>query len=804
MRFLVGFILVLLTTTSNVALAEENKTLSPTEYVQNLESKQGFYTFYYRPSDGKLYLLVNKSQLDDEFLFQSSLPYGMGSNDIGLDRGQLGDTRLVKFERFGKRVLLKQLNTGYRASTDNPAEKQSVNEAFASSVIAGLEIVAESDEQLLVDYTDFLLSDIHRIGETLKTQKQGSYKIDATRSGVHAENSKAFPDNIELESLVTFVGSDAGDFVKQVTPSYESITVHLHHSLIRLPDNNYKTRVFHPMSGYWSISHKDYGTAIDEPLVQRVIPRHRLEKKNPTAKVSEAVEPIVYYLDPGVPEPIRSALKDGAMWWDQAFAAIGYKNAFQVKDLPQGADPMDVRYNTIQWVHRATRGWSYGYSVIDPRTGEILKGHVTLGSLRVRQDLLIALGLTSPFDDKQTNEKQADITPQKDMALARIRQLSAHEVGHTLGIAHNFAASENGRASVMDYPHPLLTLKRGKIDLSNAYDTGIGEWDKHVIAYGYQNYANAEQEQKGLMNIIHNAQKQGLDFMSDPDARGIASANPQGHLWDNGNNPINELKNVMAVRKTALENFGLNSIAPGSPLSQLEENLVPIYLLHRFQLEAVVRQIGGTAYSYETKEAGKKPQGISPVTAKHQEQALKSLLIALETENLKLSDELLSLITPQAYGYERTREAFKGQTSQVFDSLGAAESLSAHIVKMILHPARLNRLSLQNQKDFNISTLIDELLKATFSASKPESDIQNRVNHVVVNALVELLEKPELGIESKAVIHDALTALVENAGDDDKASKSQKLIISWLEHYLSEGEWKGKLNTAPLPPGSPI
>lgn len=799
MRILLGLFFAL---TLSSAFAD-TKAASLQEYVSTLESKKGFYSLHYRQADGKLYLQIATSQLNQPFIFQSSLPYGVGSNDIGLDRGQLGDTRLVQFERFGQRVLLKQLNTGYRATSNNPAELQAINEAFASSVLAGLTIVQENDGQLLVDYTDFLLSDIHRISDRLKAGEQGNYKVDKSRSGVHIARSKSFPDNTELESLVTFVGTDAGEFVQQVTPSPESITVHLHHSLIRLPDEGYQTRTFHPMSGYWSVAHQDYGTAIDESLTQRVIPRHRLEKKNPNAKVSEPVEPIIYYLDPGVPEPIRTALIDGAMWWDDAFAEIGYKNAFQVKVLPEGADPMDVRYNTIQWVHRATRGWSYGYSVIDPRTGEILKGHVTLGSLRVRQDLLIALGLTSPFDGKGE-----DISKQKEMALARIRQLSAHEVGHTLGIAHNFAASENNRASVMDYPHPLLALKRGKVDLSNAYDDGIGVWDKHVVAYGYSEYASKEAEAKGLAKILSDVDKKGLAYMSDPDARNASAANHKGHLWDNGSSPVAELKNVMAVRKKALKNFGLNSIPSGTALSQLEENLVPIYLLHRYQLEAVARQIGGVAYEYETKIQGKQPHGLKSVSAKAQKQALQLLLSALDEDNLTLSKELLALIPPQAYGYARTREAFKGQTGPVFDALGAAESLSAYIVNMILEPTRLNRMSLENMSSssrshFSVNQLVSELVNTTVSGNDWKTQVQQRVNHVVINAMVTALDKPELGTESKGVIFKHLVRLVEKAEDAD-LSGTQLLVYNWLAQYLEKGEWKGKLATAPLPPGSPI
>ena len=798
------FITLILFTTHTLHAAES--LITTQTFIANLkdqgaQSKTGYFPFHYSQRDGKLFLEISQTQLNQAFLFQSSLPYGMGSNDIGLDRGQLGETRLVQFERYGNKVLLKQLNTNYRANTANIAEKQAVTEAFASSVIAGLEIVAGSQHGVVVDYTPFLLSDIHRVEERLNDTKQGSYHIDPNRSAVHPARSKAFPDNTELESIVTFTGTGAGQYVKQVTPSYDSITVHLHHSLIRLPDSNYQTRIFHPASGYWSIEYKDYATAIDEPLIQRVIPRHRLVKKDPTAKLSEAVKPIVYYLDPGVPEPIRSALIDGAMWWNEAFERIGYQNAFQVKDLPADADPMDVRYNTIQWVHRATRGWSYGYSVIDPRTGEIIKGHVTLGSLRVRRDLLIALGLTSPFNTT-SGHNQTDISKQTDMALARIRQLSAHEIGHTLGIAHNFAASENYRASVMDYPHPLITLKNRTADLTKAYDEGIGEWDKHVIAYGYQTYSTPEQEQPGLNGIIASARQKGLHYLSDPDARGATAAAHRGHLWDNGSDPVDELNNLLSVRHNAMQKFGMDSIKDGTPLSQLEEDFVPIYLLHRFQLEAVARQIGGVSYHYEVKQSGQSPQGVTPISSKLQRRALKALLNTLNEDHLKIRQELLTLITPQAYGYRRTRESFKGQTGTLFDATTAAQILSHYIVNLLLEPSRLNRLAQQNHDDFTTQTIVTELLQKTV-ASEWQSDIQKRVNHVVLDALIKTLANPKLGVESKGIIFEVLIKLAEGIDQND-VDGSQRLLHAWLIHYLETGNWKGELNTPALPPGSPI
>ncbi|QHJ11393.1 hypothetical protein FX988_01622 [Paraglaciecola mesophila] len=768
------------------------------KFTEGMAHKTGFFDFYYDGENDKVYLSIDK--LAQPFLFQSSMPQGIGSNDIGLDRGQLGKTRLVEFQRFGNKVLLKQLNTAYRASSANPAEQASIDEAFADSVLVGLPVVATSNDSVLVDYTDFLLSDIHQIGDRLSATKQGSYAPDASRSGVYLARSKAFVDNTELESLVTFGGTKPGEYVKQVTPAPKSISVHLHHSLIRLPDDKYQPRQFVPFSGYWALGYQDYSAPIDKSMTVQFIPRHRLAKKNPKAKVSEAVEPIIYYLDPGIPEPVLGALLDGARWWDQAFTDIGYKDAFQVKILPKGADPMDVRYNVIQWVHRATRGWSYGSSVVDPRTGEIIKGHVTLGSLRVRQDYLIALGLTSPFTGDTT-----DTQGQKDMALARIRQLSAHEVGHTLGIAHNFAASEYGRESVMDYPHPRITLQNGKISLEGAYATGMGKWDNYVIAYGYQTYANSQDEAKGLKALVTQARASGMRYQSDPDARPLHAANPSGSLWDNGENAVAELERISKVREVALEQFGLNSIPTGSTLSSLEERLVPIYLLHRYQLDAVAKLIGGVEYEYESKGDYSQPKGAQVVGSKAQRTALDSLLDTLQPSYLTLPERIVSLIPPKAYGESRNRESFDGRTGLTFDPISAGESAAHYSVTLLLQPQRLNRLARQHDmnKDVpGVSTVVSALLARSL---KQESDSQlaRRINYVVLNGLVNVLANPTLAPEVSATIELQLRDITTWL-DSMKKRGQNRILAEQLKQYWQTGQWQSPFKVKPLPPGSPI
>ncbi|MAN58632.1 MAG: peptidase, partial [Flavobacteriaceae bacterium] len=526
------------------------------EKKENLETANGYFNFHFSEADGELYLEVPKDRLDREFLFVHSLRTGLGSNDIGLDRGQLGDQAVVKFIKAGNKLLLMQPNLKFRANTSNVLERKSIDEAFARSVLFGFEIKETNSERYVIDLTPFLLEDSHGVAQRLKSQKEGTYKLEKSRSALWMERTKSFPKNTEFEALLTFVGEPTGRNIRSVAPDAQTVSVIQHYSFVQLPDEGYTPRVFDPRSGSFPLTYYDYSTPIWEPVEQRFITRHRLEKKNPNEATSEAKEPIIYYLDPGTPEPVRTALLEGARWWNEAFEAIGYSNAFQVKMLPEDADPMDVRYNLIQWVHRSTRGWSYGGSVVDPRTGEIIKGHVSLGSLRIRQDFMIAQALMDkPFAISDNNHQ-----PMMEMALARIRQLSAHEVGHTLGFAHNFAASPTQRASVMDYPHPALQLLDGKINFENAYGVGIGAWDKVTVAYSYSDIPTGVDETQALRKLLETAQANGLRYITDSDARAIGGAHPTAHLWDNGKNASEELEAVISLRKHGMNTFSEDNI----------------------------------------------------------------------------------------------------------------------------------------------------------------------------------------------------------------------------------------------------
>ena len=722
--------------TRTQARAETPATPTIAEKTAGAQKLAGYFNLYWDAKQGKLWLEVDK--WGSEFLYQSGLPAGIGSNDIGLDRGQLGATRIVRFERSGPKVLLIQENLEYRAVSNDADERRAVHDSFAESALWGFKVEAEEKDRALVDATDFFLRDAHGIPAALRRTKQGPYHVDASRCAIYLPQTKNFPMNTEVEATLTFAGEEPGRWVRDVTPSPESITVREHHSFVQLPPAGYKPRAYDPRSSFFGISYMDYATPISEPIVKRFIARHRLEKKDPQAAVSEAVQPIVYYLDRGEPEPIRSALLEGARWWNQAFEAAGYKNAFRVEMLPEGADLMDLRYNVIQWVHRATRGWSYGAAVIDPRTGEIIKGHVTLGSLRVRQDYLIAESLLAPY------EKGKPVSPKmQEMALARLRQLAAHEVGHTLGLMHNYSASTVNRSSVMDYPPPYVKLGAdGTPDLSAAYATGIGEWDKVSIAFGYQDFAPGTNEQAALNKILLDAFGRGLRYLTDQDARPAGSSSSMAHLWDSGTNAADELNRLMQVRGAALKRFGENNIREGAPLATLEDVLVPLYMLHRYQVEAASKLVGGMDYTFALRGDGQTPTQI--VAPAEQRRALAAVLATLKPGVLALPEPLLKMIPPRPPDYERGREHFKIHTSPAFDALAPAEAAAQHTLQFLFNPERAARLvefHARNVENPGLEEVLDAVLNATWKAQHAkgyEGEIAQTVDSVVLYEVMAL------------------------------------------------------------------
>jgi hypothetical protein len=684
-----------------------------------------------------------------------------------------------------------------------------VEDAFAKSVIWGFQVKAEESNRVLIDASSFILRDAYNASGTMRRRNQGDYRLDESRSSVYLPATKNFPHNTEIEALLTFTSRNPGMYVRSVSPDAESVTLRQRHSFIKLPDDNFELRVYDPRSNFSSASYQDYATPVEEPLVKRFIARHRLKKKNPGAKISDPVEPIVYYIDRSTPEPIRSALIEGASWWNEAFEAIGYRNAFQAKLLPEGADPMDVRYNMVNWVHRATRGWSYGGGIRDPRTGEIIKGHVALGSLRIRQDFMIAESLIADY------EAGKKVSPELlEMALARIRQLSCHEVGHTLGMGHNYAASVNNRASVMDYPHPLIKIKKdGSLDLSDAYDTGIGEWDKVSIAYGYQDFPDGVDEEKELKAILDNAFSRGLYFLAGQDA-GQNSAHPLANTWDNGKHPVDELERVMKIRSIALDTFSEKRIRIHSPMATLEEVLVPAYLFHRYQVEAAASVLGGLYYYHKLRGDVQKNPEIVP--GAEQRRALEVLLKTIQPEFLAIDEKILSLIPPRPPGYRGTRELFPDYTGQTFDPFAAAESAANLTIGLILRPERAARLVEYHSRKKDIPGLadvLDRLISSTWKSTLKSSyhaEIQRVVDNALMYNMMRLAVEEGTNPQVRAVamlkleeLRNWLSVQVKSVKDESQKAHYFYAVSQIKLFQADPSKVKFAVASRP-PPGAPI
>jgi hypothetical protein len=782
-----------------------------------MQKLDGFVPLYWDEAEGRVYLEI--ARFGVEMLHANGFASGLGSNDIGLDRGALAGSRIVTFERVGPKVLLVQPNYDFRASSTNPEEVRAVRDAFARSVLWGFTVAAETSGRVLLDATEWLVRDNLNLAPRLRP---GSYKLDEKRSSLYRAGTFNFPKNTELEVELTYVlqqpsgppqggagpgpGSDyAGgrhlEGVGDVAASAEAASLRIHHSFVELPDANYRSRAYDPRAGYFGISYQERSARLDEPLERRFIARHRLEKTDPKAQSSPVKKPIVYYLDPGTPEPTRSALLEGARWWAQAFEAAGFKDAFRVELRPADVHPLDARYNVINWVHRSTRGWSTGGALIDPRSGEIIKGVVTLGSLRVRQDYLIAEGLLAPYAKGDENPPEL-----AEWALARLRQLSAHEVGHTLGLSHNYYDSELGRISVMDYPHPLVTLKAdGTLDASSVYARGAGEWDKLAIAWGYQEFPAGADESRRLAALLDEAWKRDVRFLTNQDIE----VHPRADWWSNGVDAAAELLRMLEVRRAALARFGENAVRRGRPMATIEETLVPLYLHHRYQVEAAASVLGGQHYVYAMRGDGRQP--TRRASANEQAAALEALMRTLDPAELRLPESLLKAIPPRPSGYGPHREIFPRYTGPVFDAVSPAVVAADHTVSQLLDPERAARLVEQKALDPSLPGLDDVLERLVAQTAKAatgspyEAEIARAVERVVAERLMALAGAGRMA-QVRALASEALQSLARSATSGDRLEAAHgSLLAQDIRRFLERPAASLAPPSIPAaPPGPPI
>jgi hypothetical protein len=797
--------LALAATLGHPALAIE----PPAKVLQGTSAKAGLLPVHVDAGEGRILLSLPKpdaSGISGRYLYVSALKTGLGSAPIGLDRSLSAGSRILVFRRVGKKIIAEVENPRFRASTGTPAEQAGVRESFAYSTLWTGDVAAEmADGRLLVDISSFLTRDDPGIGRALKGGGGGEYRLDPALSAADPNDIFAYPDNIEMNARLTFVSAAPNAEVSNIAPVSGNVSFIIRHSLIRLPEPGYQPRRFDPRAGTFGTQVVDFSAPLGQPIVYELANRFRLERETAPDGTVRVKKPIIFHIDPAAPEPIRTALREGVAWWADAFAEAGLPGAFRAEILPDGADPLDIRYNVVNWVNRATRGWSYGQVIDDPRTGEIIKGQVLLGSLRVRQDMLIfqalvGAGLTG------TGDPSDPITA----ALARIRQLAAHEVGHAIGLAHNFAASTQGRYSVMDYPAPRVGLKDGKPDLSDAYGVGVGRWDKFAVAWLYGAQTDAE-----AAPIMAQGSAEGLRYVSDNDARPIGSGQPYGSLWDDAADPVAELDRMMEVRQAAVERFGPASLPAGDSLASLRRSFVPIWLLHRYQVEAAAKLLGGVDFTYAVNGAG--GETAQPVPAAEQRRAMTSLLGTLTPRRLGVPGTLLPNLSAGWSGNGDRQEEIEVMGTAggpVFDPLTATETAAQVTLAVLLSPDRLNRLEIQRQADPaspGADTLMEALLAQVFDfggISARDAVVQRRIATTSVLALARAVRDPALSPTIALAAADRLAGLgsrlAATRGEGEQAAWSRGLGRLLGDREALERAITDESRLPKVPPGMPI
>jgi hypothetical protein len=798
------------------------------ERTADMERQDGFVPFHWDDAEGRIYLEIDR--FGQDFLYLRSLATGIGSNALGVDRGEIFDEFIARFERSGSAVHLVLQNPGFRAATNRTdALTRSVEESFPTSTLASWPIVAEEGGRALVDATGFFLEDAVDLSGRLERAGQGTFRIDAERSRMHMPRTRAFPENTEVEATLTFASTAPGSEIRAHTPDGRALTVRQHHSFVQLPDDGYQPRAFDPRSGVYAMSFFDYGKSFDEEYVTRYAVRHRLQKRDPGAERSEPVEPIIYYLDSAVPEPYRTAFVEGGEWWNLVFEAAGWIDAFRIEDMPEDMDPMDARYHVIQWVHRTEAGSSIGPSFRDPRTGEIIKAAVRMDSHRSLADYNLyagALPATAGGGSAPTPRDWGDPEPEvflgagggldwmtrlapdvtaEEFAMARRRQHSAHEIGHTLGLAHNFIAASYGRASVMDYPAPLIESVGGEIRMADAYREGPGAYDTLAIRWAYTEVPESA-EGAVLEAIIQDGMERGLAFITNSDEN-AASSYPNATTWINGSDVLDEFERIIGVRRVLIDRFDESAIDPGEAMWRLGERFVPVYLHHRFQIDAVVKEIGGMAFRYGVRGDAEPVTELIP--GDRQRRALDLLIASLSPGELDVPEDVLRVLAPRPFGHAPIRVSFDSEAGPAFDHLGVARTLSRMVLGGVLHPRRMARVAAFSERDTSLPTtteVVGRLVDGTWTGS--DGPLQRVVQRELVDVLMNLAGEAGATVEARAAAEWGLRRIAARADQvtadaEGPAQAHLQLAAADIQRFLDR-RYEGGARSDPLAPPSGV
>ncbi len=818
-----ALLLVGVTLISSPAIhAQQPPATKIAERTSGLQRSDGFMPFYWDATRGRV--LFEVPAFGQDVLYYVSAATGAGSVELPFDRGILSDA-VIRFERSGPRVLVVEQNLRYRALGGNAAQAENVRDSFASSVLAALPVEADEAGKVLVDATPLFMRDAADVEGRLRRVNQGTFRFDAARSAFYQPRLKAFPQNTEIETIATFSSENPGLLVNNVTPDGRAFTLRIHHSFLRAPEG-YRPRPADPRIGVSALTFRDYATPFNEGTEVQWVTRWRLEKVTPSAPMSEPKTPIVFYLDLGIPEPVRSAMRDGVLLWNKAFEAAGFRNAVQVKDPTPDMDPMDIRYAWVLWINRDERGFSSGGTYRDPRTGEILGSKTRMDSHRIRTignywesytptDGAEACGLFLPVPDHllELAAQHGEAMPQaeRNMVLTRQSLLTAHELGHALGFGHNWASSLNNRASVMEYPTPRVKVNGNRLDLSEAFFAATGEYDAFMARYAYTDFP-AEREREGLEGIIRDMRAKGILY--------VPSTDPRWSWYDDRATPTEYLRETVAARTIMLDRYGPAILRPGEPIGALRDmRLWMTYLHHRWAIEAGHRYVGGMYHNIAVKGETLPPTEVVPAAL--QREVLGLLLDIVNPANLALPEALLAQLTPHPGGnLEDIADDY------AFDHLRAARILSALVLEPLLEPARAARLVAFADRQAGALTLpdvvqamLDRTWKARRDADPRHRSLRRVTQRVALDSMMIAGAHADTTPEARAYILDQLARLATDIGsgkDDDPLTEAhlrqaERDIARYLENPKEHAPrsaappWGARPRSRyPLHPGPPL
>jgi hypothetical protein len=807
--------------------AQQAPAATIAERTVGLQRTDGFVPFYWDVARGRVLLEI--PAFDEDILYYVSAASGGGSVEMSFDRGIM-DSSVIHFQRSGPRVLVVEQNLRFRAPGGEAPLVENVRDSFPSSVIAGLPIEADQGGRVLVDATSLFMRDAANVVGGMRRSNQGAFRLDTGRSGFYPARMKAFPDNTEIETIMTFAADQPGALVANVTPDPQSFTMRIHHSFLRAP-TGYTPRRADPRIGVSSLAFRDYSKPFNESTEVEWVTRWRLEKQNPGAALSEPKKPIVFYLDPAIPEPIRTAMREGAQWWNKSFEAAGYRNAVRVLDPTPDMDPMDIRHAWILWINRDERGFSSGGTFRDPRTGEILGSKTRMDSHRIRTigNYFESYTPTTGGGDGAGNEECGMVlhvpedvlalaaqpgtnmpAAQRDMVLLRQSLLTAHELGHVMGFGHNFASSINDRASVMEYPTPRVKVVNGRLDLSDSFERSTGLYDDLMARYAYTEFP-ADKERQGLDAIIAEMRAKNILF--------VPSTDPRWVWYDDRATPTEYLRETAAARRIMLSQYGPSILQAGEPIGALRDmRLWMTYLHHRWAIESGVGYVGGMYHNIVLKGETLPPTEIVPATL--QREVLGLLMETIEPANLAIPETLLTQLTPApGANLEDMAEDY------AFDHLRAARILSAMVLEPLLTPERAARLVAfadRQQNAVSLPDVVDAVLAATWRAA-PDADTRHRSlrrvsQRVALDSLMMLGGNADTTPEVRAYVLDQIARLGEslrarkdeNPITDAHYRQAERDVARYLENPAANApksvlDWGSRPRSRyPLPPGPPL